>query len=243
MASKNSPTIPLGAHIYSPRLGGLYNHHGIYVGNGKVVHYSGFSKGLCSGPVKEVSFGEFSNNNNEIFIRFYKGSKFSPSEIVKRAKSRLGEDKYNLFRKNCEHFATWVHTAKEGGFEFLKLADKVIDVLIAFAPVPPPVKIAIITVKGIYDHVRKRFFNVDEDKELGELKKVKEKGILFVWSVLKESIKVWQSKSVAENVKTLLNSGVKKLSAPIDSLIPIIKKSSGSLMKTATNIVRQVIKI
>jgi len=42
---------PLGSHLVTPRRG--YLHHGIYVGAGKVVHYSGFAHGLRRGPVKK----------------------------------------------------------------------------------------------------------------------------------------------------------------------------------------------
>ena len=35
---------------------------------------------------------------------------YSPEETVKRAKSRLGETKYNLLFGNCEHFAIWCKT-------------------------------------------------------------------------------------------------------------------------------------
>jgi len=45
--------LPIGAHVVTPRRG--YTHHGIYVGRGRVVQYGGLSRGLRSGPVKEVS--------------------------------------------------------------------------------------------------------------------------------------------------------------------------------------------
>jgi hypothetical protein len=116
--------IPLGAHIYSIRYMGAYNHHGIYVGNDEVVQYSGFSKGLCSGPVNKVSLEEFLDGNTEFCIRDYKDTCFTPEEVVERALSRLGENEYNPVKKNCEHFATWAHTDKEGGIECLMVAAK-----------------------------------------------------------------------------------------------------------------------
>jgi Lecithin retinol acyltransferase len=30
-----------------------------------------------------------------------------PSEIVRRARSRIGEDDYRLLTNNCEHFCNW----------------------------------------------------------------------------------------------------------------------------------------
>ena len=35
---------PLAAHLVTPRT--LYSHHGIYVGGGRVIHYSGITYGL-----------------------------------------------------------------------------------------------------------------------------------------------------------------------------------------------------
>jgi hypothetical protein len=34
-------------------------------------------------------------------------SKYSPQEIVLRARSRLGENEYHVLRNNCEHFCNW----------------------------------------------------------------------------------------------------------------------------------------
>jgi predicted ATPase len=35
---------------------------------------------------------------------------YSGKETVERARSRIGEDKYNLVFNNCEHFAIWCKT-------------------------------------------------------------------------------------------------------------------------------------
>jgi hypothetical protein len=48
---------PLGSHLITPRRG--YLHHGIYVGDGKVVHYAGLAGGLHRGPVEEVPLARF----------------------------------------------------------------------------------------------------------------------------------------------------------------------------------------
>ena len=51
------PEPPLGAHLTTSRRG--YTHHGMYVGHGRVVHYSGFSGLWQGGPVEEVSLSRF----------------------------------------------------------------------------------------------------------------------------------------------------------------------------------------
>lgn len=102
----------LGAHLSSKRTG--YTHHGIYIGGGKVIHYSGLANGLNKGRICETTFDEFNQNQETVKIIEHLASSglYSNVDIVKRAKSRLGEDKYNVFNNNCEHFATWCVTGK-----------------------------------------------------------------------------------------------------------------------------------
>ena len=78
---------PLGAHLTTSRRG--YTHHGLYVGDGRVVHYSGLSGFWQCGPVEEVSLAGFSAGR-EVRIVVHPRSVFSPEEIVRRARSRLG---------------------------------------------------------------------------------------------------------------------------------------------------------
>ena len=46
------------------------------------------------------------DGERKINVRYYK-TKLSQDEIIERAKSRLGERKYNALFNNCEHFAYW----------------------------------------------------------------------------------------------------------------------------------------
>jgi Lecithin retinol acyltransferase len=94
---------PMGAHLITPRRG--YLHHGIYVGEGKVVHYSGLSFGLRRGPVEEVSLARFSRGRG-LWVRPDAPS-FDLWEVIDRARSRVGENCYRLFTNNCEHFCEW----------------------------------------------------------------------------------------------------------------------------------------
>ena len=93
-----------GAHLVTSRRG--YVHHGIYVGRGMVVHYAGLSRFLRAGPVEEVPMSRFSMGR-PVGIAEYSESKYSPQEIVRRARSRLGENEYDVLRNNCEHFCNW----------------------------------------------------------------------------------------------------------------------------------------
>jgi hypothetical protein len=93
-----------GTHLVTSRRG--YTHHGIYVGHGMVVHYAGLSRFLRSGSVEEVTMPQFSMGR-PVRIIGYRESTYSPQEIVLRARSRLGENKYHVLRNNCEHFCNW----------------------------------------------------------------------------------------------------------------------------------------
>ena len=94
---------PLGSHLVTRRT--LYSHHGIYVGGGQVIHYAGFALGLRRGPVEEASLEQFAHGHT-IEMRHDKRC-FDRCKVVDRARSRLGEQRYDILRNNCEHFCTW----------------------------------------------------------------------------------------------------------------------------------------
>jgi hypothetical protein len=81
-------------------------HHGIYVGARKVVHYAGFAHGLRRGPVEEVPFAHFAHGQR-VWVRSDAPSDFDVREVISRARSRVGEDRYRLLTNNCEHFCEW----------------------------------------------------------------------------------------------------------------------------------------
>jgi hypothetical protein len=94
---------PIGAHLISSR--GLYMHHGICVGEGRVIHYAGLSSGLRRGPVEEVSLEEFARGH-VVLVR-PDIPLFERNEVVRRAQIRLGESQYRLLTNNCIHFCKW----------------------------------------------------------------------------------------------------------------------------------------
>jgi len=95
---------PLAAHVVTSRTG--YMHHGIYVGDDKVVHYRGLSRGWRAGPVEEVSLAEYARGR-PVRVRTPSGARFDREVVVARARSRLGEDAYRILTNNCEHFCEW----------------------------------------------------------------------------------------------------------------------------------------
>ena len=95
---------PLGSHLVTPRRG--YLHHGIYVGACNVVHYPGRAHGLRREPVEEVPFAHFACGQR-VWVRSEARSAFDVREVIGRARSRVGEDRYRLLTNNCEHFCEW----------------------------------------------------------------------------------------------------------------------------------------
>ena len=101
----------------------LYEHHGIYVGDDMVVHYNGLARGIVFekscfeeilsnvvpldkrniAKVEMTSLEEFASG--DIWqIKEHANAPFSDQDIALCAKSRVGEQKYNLLINNCEHF-------------------------------------------------------------------------------------------------------------------------------------------
>ncbi len=97
-----------GDHLYLYRSfnGVPFVHHGIDCGDGTVIHYQGK---LRNSTVTRVFLEHFLGET--IHVKEY--GKSDPAEIVvARAESRLGENGYNMFGNNCEHFAHWCKTGQ-----------------------------------------------------------------------------------------------------------------------------------
>ncbi|XP_048241389.1 phospholipase A and acyltransferase 3-like [Haliotis rufescens] len=109
---------------------GVYSHWAVYVGDNEVVHLSGDdgARGSDMGHTFTISGVEFGKatvrrdnfwdvvGDSEVHKNNSKDEKlehFKPSEIVRRALSKIGEVGYNLIFKNCEHFASWCRYNKE----------------------------------------------------------------------------------------------------------------------------------
>jgi hypothetical protein len=110
---------PIGAHMVTPRRG--YTHHGIYVGRGRVVQYGGLSFGLRRGPVEEVPLSQFAQGRT-IWIRQQESSTLDRDEVVRRARVRLGENRYHVLTNNCEHFCEWCVRGEHRSYQVDELA-------------------------------------------------------------------------------------------------------------------------
>ena len=101
-----------GEHIKVHRIG--YTHHGIYIGNDQVIHYTGevFQKVFSENQpkIRQDHISVFSNGNK--IKRVHHSKTFFYDQIITRAQSKLGESRYSLIFNNCEHFATWCVTGQ-----------------------------------------------------------------------------------------------------------------------------------
>jgi hypothetical protein len=95
---------PLGAHLVTPRRG--FSHHGIYVGDSKVVHYAGLCSSLRVCAVEELSIVDFAAGH-AIWVKQERCPEYVGQDAIRRARSRLGENRYRLLTNNCEHFCSW----------------------------------------------------------------------------------------------------------------------------------------
>lgn len=93
-------------HLQVPRQHGLFNHHGIDLGDGTVAHYLE-GRAILRSPLEEFSRGQ------PLSVVTYNPDDCStPRVTLRRAMSRLGEQNYNLLFNNCEHFAHWCKTGR-----------------------------------------------------------------------------------------------------------------------------------
>ena len=83
-----------------------YQHHGIDCGDGSVIHY----RKVGTATVSRTSFEAFAQGNPVYTLS--QSVAFIPDVVLNRAESRLGEQRYNLFFNNCEHFANWCKIGK-----------------------------------------------------------------------------------------------------------------------------------
>jgi Lecithin retinol acyltransferase len=97
-----------GDHLFLYRsFNGLpFVHHGIDCGDGTVIHYQGK---LRDSTVTRVYLEHFVGET--IYVKEY-GKSDPPEIVIARAESRLGENGYNVFGNNCEHFAHWCKTGQ-----------------------------------------------------------------------------------------------------------------------------------
>lgn len=102
----------MGDHIRVKRMHGIYTHHGIYVSDNEVIHFTGTDDDNIMDSSKNMVISSDLNfflKDGELEVKEYTDEEFqdlyAPDQIVAYARSCLGDDGYNLIFNNCEHFA------------------------------------------------------------------------------------------------------------------------------------------
>jgi len=121
---KTTDDICFGDHILLPRK--AYWHHGIYIGEGRVIHKTAGSSSLaaasfskdasvfsCGGGISETDLNGFGveEEDQQVFVCQYTAC-FAPEETVALAYSLVNAEGYRLWEANCEHFAIWCKTGE-----------------------------------------------------------------------------------------------------------------------------------
>jgi len=84
---------------------GIYTHHGVDLGDGRVVQYGGLLSGSERAVVETVELVDFAQGRPLRIVA--SPARYDAATIVVRALSRLGEARYSLLANNCEHFVHW----------------------------------------------------------------------------------------------------------------------------------------
>ncbi len=100
-----------GDHICVRRRGRFYTHHGIYMGDGKVVHFAGSIREKIDQVVHETDLSRFLKDGI-VRRRGYK-QRLPASETIRIAREQLSDRSYSMIWNNCEHFATYCATGKK----------------------------------------------------------------------------------------------------------------------------------
>lgn len=113
-----------GDHIKARRAGGLYTHHGIDMGDGTVVHFSGEPVNYRDAIVCRVSMEAFLQGDTAILVE-HREPVMSQEETVRLAESLIGGRRYHPLTNNCEHFTTYCKTGRRDSAQarrFIKAA-------------------------------------------------------------------------------------------------------------------------
>jgi hypothetical protein len=118
-----------GDHIYVRRKGLLYSHHGIYTGDGAVIHYKGAEKEKQD-PAVIITGMENFLNGGKLRRRNYRW-RLPHSETLKIARGLLSKKGYSLAFNNCEHFATYCATGKKKSLQVRRVIGGIATIVIA----------------------------------------------------------------------------------------------------------------
>lgn len=107
-----------------------FTHHGIDCGDGSVIHFTSNDNKKSNLVIQKTSLVSFAANNvkskKEVYALDYEflGIPFDkPDVVIQRAENLIGEEQYNLFQNNCEHFAFFCKTGVKNSYQIDKLKE------------------------------------------------------------------------------------------------------------------------
>ena len=107
---KKSELLP-GDHICVKRKRKFYTHHGIYAGDGKVIHFSGSMREKKDPQVRETDLSRFLRGGK--LKRCDYDRRLTGAETAGIARGQLHNGGYSMLWNNCEHFAAFCATGKK----------------------------------------------------------------------------------------------------------------------------------
>ena len=109
---------PLLKHACDVVVGKYYWHHGVYLGNGEVIHLYAV-EGKADAKIRKCTINRFTSGyDDEIYrVEHQDTAVLSVDQTLEKAREvwakRRNWRKYHLVRYNCETFATWLKTGIE----------------------------------------------------------------------------------------------------------------------------------
>ena len=100
-----------GDHIRVKRKRRFYTHHGIYMGDGEVVHVSGSIREKTDPVVMKTHLQRFLKGGT-LKRREYK-ERLPAAETIRIAERHISDKSYSMIWNNCEHFATYCAIGKK----------------------------------------------------------------------------------------------------------------------------------
>jgi hypothetical protein len=132
-SSLGTDALAPGTELIVDRL--AYRHHGIYLGEGLVIHYAGRIR-HPHGRIETVPLRSFVGQRH-VHVGRRPAESLHGEAIVRRARSRLGERRYAIFSNNCEHFCSWCQVGESRSEQVDRLLQRIRAVRCAVCSVVP----------------------------------------------------------------------------------------------------------
>ncbi len=129
-SSLGTDALAPGTELIVDRL--AYRHHGIYLGEGLVIHYAGRIR-CPHGLIETVPLRSFVGKRR-VQVGRRPAESLHGEAIVRRARSRLGERRYAIFSNNCEHFCSWCQVGESRSKQVDRLLLRIRAVRCAVCP-------------------------------------------------------------------------------------------------------------